>query len=184
MLKEKALRSMHDRVHSMYNEMKCLIMHFMLPSSTQGQSLHSNGSDALELNGGLVVEKMPHGMGRDTGHKALCPVSTLQTTTLPSPVTSNHPVVVEDPQHHTATTHHQQGLTSDMSPFPSGHHTSPMLEHFSPAEPVHIVVIAPHYHGGSASDGGAHAPFKNHTQLSSLKWYSRVAFLASSVRLC
>ena len=66
----------------------------------------------------------------------------------------------------------------------AGSHASPLREHFSPAQPVHIAPNVPQLYEGTASDGGAHAPFKNHTQLSSLKWCSQVAFLASSVRLC
>ena len=68
--------------------------------------------------------------------------------------------------------------------WPAGGHASPLREHFSPTQPVHIAPNVPQLYKGTASDGGAHAPFKNHTQLSSLKWCSQVAFFASSVRLC
>ena len=68
--------------------------------------------------------------------------------------------------------------------WPAGGHASPLRKHFSPAQPVHIAPNVPQLYKGTASDGGAHAPFKNHTQLSSLKWCSQVAFFASSVRLC
>ena len=76
------------------------------------------------------------------------------------------------------------GLTLSPNPVEIPIYRGGHSEHFSPAQPVHIAPNVPQLYKGTASDGGAHAPFKNHTQLSSLKWCSQVAFFASSVRLC
>ena len=79
---------------------------------------------------------------------------------------------------------HRRSLVPCESGVSAGGHASPLREHFSPAQPVHIAPNVPQLYKGTASDGGAHAPFKNHTQLSSLKWCSQVAFTPSSVRQC